>query len=350
MSLLSPPDFQPMLKTRVYPARAHLAGQPDYLDQSVKDAFRHELINKLLPRNGNLRRYEAWYLNYYLQPYMQALTRDEYLRRWADIQDNMTIITNKHQISVADIKKDDSWMIRFSELLAESQFRGGIPTNKVAHDTILKNIKLNDYTHPNEEICKLSYIFKFGDLVHLQHMKREGIIRLANSKSYLANSMNHGQKDDENTFTFTVFPELLRNLDGQTGLADIDPVIPKETFRVSHEYPQDYLMWCAAHHYDARIPHAFNAEAVAIITQPKQFKKDVVKELRSKNLFPTIRNVNYFDPYLDLELKLDVRFSKHFRFSYQNEFRVVAQGKILPDYLFLTVPNLPKYCEIHILH
>jgi len=347
MTVFTPPDFQPMLKTRINPARSHLAGQPDYLDQSSKQSARRDLINELLPKNGKLTRYETWYLGYYMQPYMHKITKDEFLRRWADIWDNMTIITDENKISVVDVHKDDSWMIRFAELLAESQFRGGVPKNTVAHDTIIKNISLNSFKHPDKSVRELSYIFRFGQLAHLQQMKEEGIIRLANSKTYKSCSMNHGQKDDENSFTFTVFPELLNNLDGQTGLANIDPITPQDIFKITHQHPQDYLMWCASHYYDFRIPHAFKAEAVAIITNPKKFKKDVGKALRLQNLIPAVRKVGYFDPYLDLETKLDVRFSKHFRFSYQNEFRVVAQGKNLPEYLFLTVPELPEYCDIH---
>lgn len=347
MALLNPPDFQPMLKTMISPFRSHLAGQPDYLDQATKNSIRQDLINELLPKNGKLKRYETWYLEYYMRPYMHKLTKNEFLRRWADILDNNTIITEENKISAVDVRKDDSWMIRFSELLAESQFRGGIPNNRVAYDTIMNNISLNSFSHPNKSVRELSYVFRFGQLAHLEQMKKEGVIRLANSRTYRSNSMNHGQKDDENNFTFTVFPELLNNLDGQTGLANIDPVTRQDIYKITHQHPQDYLMWCASHHYDFRIPHAFNAEAVAIITNPKKFKKDVSKALRLQNLYPTVRKVGYFDPYLDLETKLDVRFSKHFRFSYQNEFRVVAQGKNLPEYLFLTVPELPEYCDIH---
>jgi len=344
---LTPPDFVPMLRTQLFPARANLAGRPDYLDQASKEAFRQRLINELLPRNGNLKRYEAWYLGYYMQPYLHSSSRDEFVRRWADIQDNMTIITEENKISPGDITKDDTWMVRFSELLAESQFRGGIPSIKVAHETILQNTSLNQFIHPSKSIRDLPYIFKFGKLEHLQQMAEYGSIRLANSKTYLSNSMNLGQQDDENNFTFTLFPELLKGLDSQTGLANIDPVRQSDIIKISFQQPQDYLMWCAAHSYDFRIPHAFNAEAVAIITQPRRFKKEVTKALKTQGLSPTIGKVRYFDPYLDLETKLDVRFSKHFRFSYQKEFRIVAQGGVeLPAHMFLTIKNLPEYCEI----
>lgn len=346
MIKLTPPDFFPMLKTQLYPARAHLAGRPDYLDTKAKNLFRQRLINELLPRNGNLKRYEAWYLGYYTQPYMNSASRDEFVRRWADVQDNITVITEDNKISVVDIRKDETWMVRFSELLAESQFRGGIPSNKVAHETILQNISLNQFSHPNKSIRELPYIFKFGKYEHLQQMKEDGSLRLANSRTYLSNSMNLGQKDDENNFTFTIFPELLNELDGQTGLANIDPIRPNDIVRVTHQQQQDYLMWCAAHNYDFRLPHAFDAEAVAIITQPRRFKKEVAKALKAKGLNPTIGKVRYFDPYLDLETKLDVRFSKHFRFAYQNEYRIVAQGIDLQDHMFLKVKNLPEYCEI----
>ena len=344
---LRPPDFVPVLQTMLYPANAINAGNSDYLDKKSKEGFRKRLINELMPRNGNLKRYEMWYLNYYLKPYMNRFSRSEFVRRWADVQDNLNTITENNQISPGDISKNDLWMVRFSELLAESQFRGGIPSNKVALDTIIKNISLKKFRHPQKSDRELPYYFKFGKKAHLRQMIEEDLVRLANSKTYRSNSMNHGQKDDENNFTFSIMPELLNGLDGQTGLVNLDPISRDSIVNITHQEPKDYLMWCASHRYDFRNPYAFNADALVIIKQPRTFKKNVSNAIKALGLYPTLGKVRYFDPYLDIDTKLDVRFSKHFRFSYQHEVRLVAQGKSLPNELFLSVPDLSTYCEIY---
>ena len=144
-------------------------------------------------------------------------------------------------------------------------------------------------------------------------------------------------------------PELLRGLDGQTGLAEVDPISKNSILEITHQEPTNYMMWCASHKYDFRNPHAFQAEAVVIIKQPRTFKRDISNAARAIGLRPTFGKVRYFDPYLDLETKLDVRFSKHFRFTYQHEVRLVTQGSALPDSLFLKVPNLSSYCELYSL-
>jgi hypothetical protein len=278
---------------------------------------------------------------------MNQLTRDEFVRRWADVQDNLRVITENNKIGAPDLRKDDTWMVRFAELLAESQFRGGIPSNKVALETILENISLSQFSHPSKSKTSLPYYFKFGKKEHLQQMLKNNEIRMANSSLYSKQGLNHGQKDEENSFTFSIIPELLRNVDGQTGLADIDPINKNTIFNITHQTRQNYMMWCAAHKYDYRIPYAFEAEAVLIIKEPRRFKKEIIRSLRKMGLNAQMGKVRYFDPYLDLESKLDVRFSKHFRFQYQNEVRVVAQGKNLPETVFIEVPELSTYCEIH---
>ncbi len=340
-------------KAIVFPFREHRRGESDYLPETDKERFRQDLIKEVKSRAPNLRRQDVWYLRYYREPYMSTFTGDQFNSRWVDIQDNLTQLSPELKISPADPRKEPIWIERFTDLIAESQFRGGIPS------TLGKGILLEQFAsntsskieHIDFGMWDKNYIFKFGQKKYNLQALQEGKIRFVRSGRYSATDMNKAQKDDENQFTFSVMPAFLKDLDGMSGLTAFDKSGQKNGIQLQFSSRDEYLVWCASSSYDPRLPYAFKADSVLVIKDRQRFERDVKNALLSfnKDFYVRTSQVKYLDPYIDLSLNLDIPFTKHFRFSYQDEYRIVAEGINPPEELFVNITDLHSYAEIYSL-
>ena len=337
-------------KALVFPFREHRRGEPDYLPIADKERFRKDLIQEIEKRGPNYRRQDIWYLRYYHQPYMSTFTAEQFNSRWVDIQDNLTKLSSDLKISPADARKKPIWIERFTDLIAESQFRGGIPSS-LDRGILVEQFAKNTSTkikHIDLNLWEKNYVFKFGQKKYNQQALHQGKIRFVRSGRYSANDMNKAQQDDENLFTFSVMPAFLKDLDGMSGLTSFDKSALENGIQVEFSSQSDYLVWCAAASYDPRLPYAFKADSVLIIKDRQRFEKDVRAALLDyyEKYYVRTSQIKYLDPYIDLTTKLDVPFTKHFRFSYQNEYRIVAEGAAIPEELFIDIPNLKNYAEL----
>lgn len=338
-------------KAMVFPLREHKRGEPDYLPKADKERFRQSLIKEIEVQGPNLKRSDAWYLRYYREPYMSTFTGEQFNSRWVDIQDNLTRLTAELKISVADARSEPIWIERFTDLIAESQFRGGI-SPRLENGALIEQFSSNIASHIDHvapELWDKNYIFKFGQKKYNLQALQEGKIRFVRSGRYSADDMNKAQKDDENKFTFSVMPAFLKELDGMSGLTTLDKTTALDSgVHIEFSSRHEYLVWCAAASYDPRLPYAFDADSVLVIKDRQRFEIEVRKALLNfnKDFFVRASQIKYLDPYIDLSTKLDIPFTKHFRFSYQDEYRIVAEGTNPPEELFLNITDLHEYAEI----
>ena len=342
-------DCVPMLRTLINNQKQGREGHPDYLPIEMKNKYRNELSNEIRSRIPNISNYDAWYLEYYDMPYMHHLTKDEFIVRWNDVFSNLTTITEDNKVSIGDPRKN-RWIICFSHLLAESQFRGGVPKN-----TSESLIKQNNYsflkspkTNPAASIWKKPYIYKFGSKKWLKESYNNCEIRLMSASYYDDPSLNEAQKDKEMEFNFEISPQHLKGLSGLTGMSDIDQAIKKEGFNISIQHNSDFLIWCGSTQFDPRVHYGFGYDAVLIIKDKKRFKMSLEKSTHSIDGRWSIEcgPVRYLDPMLDHDHQISVPFSKHFRFEYQSEYRVCISGPDIPKEIKLKVPKLHQFSEI----
>jgi len=151
-------------KAMVYPFREHRRGEADYLPEADKERFRQELIVEIEARGPNFRRQDIWYLRYYREPYMSTFTGEQFNSRWVDIQDNLTRLNADLKISPADARKEPIWIERFTDLIAESQFRGGI-SSRLEKGALVEQFSNNTsrkIDHIEPALWDKNHIFKFG--------------------------------------------------------------------------------------------------------------------------------------------------------------------------------------------
>lgn len=342
-------DFIVLLGGVIYPFRENLRGTQHYMESSERNQYAQKLISELEARGRQMTRSDQMYLNYHLKPYMRTFSREEYAQRWGDIQTNITRINKRGLISLADPKKEPIWIQRFSDLLAEQQYRGGLPKDLPRSEAVrsfLANRK-NKIVVDDETYMLERAIFKFGAQSHIRASFENEVLRFMPASYYASPELNSAQKDSETSFSFILMPEVLNELDGLSGLLPFEVNDASGRLTVQFDTLQEYYMWCASDRFDPRTPYAFNYDTMLAIYDKKKFLKDIRKSLMNLGGTNTkARSVDYFDPYTELSTNVDVAFAKHFRFSYQKEFRIVTHLKRPPSPIFVRVPGLKSYSEV----
>jgi len=95
----------------------------------------------------------------------------------------------------------------------------------------------------------------------------------------------------------------------------------------------------------------FDADACLVIRKPIEFQEIILFAFENKfrDWSGVGQKITYIDP-LNCSIKdIDVFFSKHFRFAYQQEYRFIwlpptAMQSI--DHVFIEVPNIQEYCYL----
>lgn len=342
-------EFTLLLRGLVCPGRENLRGTQYYLKKSERHQFAQQLIAEFEARGRQMTRGDLTYLAYHRKPYMRTFSRQEYAQRWGDIQTNMMRINKRGLISMADPRKEPIWMQRWSDLLAEQQYRGGIPSDlpsSEAVESFLANLK-NKIFVDDETYMLERAIFKFGQRSHIQASFDDEVLRFMPASYYSSPELNNAQKDSETSFSFTLMPEVLGALDGLSGMLPFELGEADDRLTVQFDALEDYYMWCAADRFDPRTPYAFNYDTMLAIYNKKKFLKEIKRSLMEiEGKHSQARSVDYFDPYTELSATVDVAFAKHFRFSYQREFRIVTHLAGPPSPIFVPVPGLKSYSEV----
>jgi len=187
-----------------------------------------------------------------------------------------------------------------------------------------------------------SLMSKFGQCGHLADALSLGRLRIAPASSYDDPSLNPAQKDKElEHYAVTPNEQLKMKVYGRdaNGNEMEIPVRKLELFR--YMMVPDFYVWCCGLGYDARLFHEFAADAALIIHDQGAFcarLSDAVSRERPEY----VRSdgiVQYYDPHTVKREQLVPIFSKHFRYAYQNEYRltwkVPAGEKLKPFFVEL---------------
>ena len=273
--------------------------------------------------------HEVWRLQYRQRPYLRDSSDDALAQRLKDVMNNFSTLTAEGKIGFLPIVPDGKrWMILFTHILEEYVSRGNkLPTlsedmpfpQPTAPDlpksvTALKKIKM---PNPGQTLIK------FGKRAHMKELYEHGRVRIAPANSYSDPSLNYAVNDDELKFD-RVIPRsevTITFVDQKTGEPKNVKPIGEVTNTISLE--TNYYIYCLANTLDYRLFDDFNADSCVIIREPAAFStrlQDTVQTL-IPDWIDWNQSVDYIDPYLHTEKNIDLIFSKHFRFWYQQEYR-----------------------------
>src|SRR5713226_9388802 len=199
-------------------------------------------------------------------------------------------------------------------------------------------------------------LFKFGKQEHLRCALEQGRIRIAPASSYSDPSLNYAVHDDEMRFTVYIPAKdaWIQKIDERTlkPIGERIEVLGNMSF--THTAPTDYYVYCLSGLFDFRSFDDFEADSCLVVKKPKDFIDRLLLAGFSKlpNWFARVDVVDYLDPLRTKHGSVRAFFTKHFRYSYQRELRIVwvperRQEGLEP--IFVAVGPLHDVAELIVL-
>jgi hypothetical protein len=192
-------------------------------------------------------------------------------------------------------------------------------------------------------------LVRYGKQVHLQSILCEGILRIAPASIYP--SLNAAQIDEElRHHAVTPNERLVFKVFGRRtpdGPEEEFPVKPLELYRYMNLPP--FYVLCLSSRFDFRMFHDFDADAALVVRDRQEFVRRAKAAMAlAVTAEPAVREVRYYDPYQVRHEQLVPAFSKHFRYAYQNEVRMIWRPKsgTTPEPIFVNVGPLGDIAEL----
>jgi hypothetical protein len=297
--------------------------------------------------------YEYLRQQYRSHRYLDHLTEEELRQRAKDIFCNSLTLTNEGKIGLHPPKREgEYWMLLWTHVLEEFVLRYG-PYPAGFTNGFIKKAQIPKPTWPEipkavDAIKDLNlrygkYSVRYDKYHHLLTAIERGLIRIAPASSYDDPSLNPATRDTELEKSISIHPseiniELLDRITGRLKA----PLRPLGNVTYTLRSPTDYYVYCLSCAYLPRLFDDFEADSCLIILQPKRFIEAVLESFPKKmgGWAGIGSSVSYYDPTTARAKKLSPWFSKHFRYSYQREYRIVwlpprPKKKLAPIYLEL---------------
>lgn len=308
---------------------------------------------------GKLKRSDHWRATYYRDPYFVRATDEEYFQRFCDVFHNQVYLTENGHIAPLDVLQNDSNLMRkFTSLMEEQSFRVAITGELIqaANEPLNKYfdgdgpIGVNLFKSVDEP--SRPYLVKFSKKKYVEQMLKTGTFRVSPASLYSNGSLLHAQQDleTEREFVIPTYDKILKGYDHVN--------VEGMKFNVTQNDPQirvsvpDYYLLSLCRDLDRRMPTDFDADAALIIKDYKKFQRLFFDQLRDTLKGWDFKNgeVDYYDPYLDFKRYKVPEMTKHFRFHYQKEFRIVARPKqpVTTDLepIFVEIGPMDEYAEM----
>lgn len=302
-----------------------------------------------------ITRSQKWRNDYLLDPYLSHLYASELEERANDIMSIISVLDSSGRISVLTDKHMNIEMwIKWTHVLTEMETRYGSFPNGFTNG-FMKAANVVRPTYPVAPLGRSAldkiggaqpgWLFKFSKKKYVQDMYRSGIFRIAPASFYNDPSLNAAVRDDELVFKGAAHAKLRSNI--KSGR----PTPSYGRVEYSVKARTNYYVCCFASNYTNREFADFEADACLVIRKPRLFIDRLVKS--GCDTLPGFdgfaNNVKYLDPLLCDPSKIDVNFAKHFKFSYQNEYRAIwaprEEAADLPV-IFLNIGKLDGIAEV----
>lgn len=301
--------------------------------------------------------------SYLARRYMQFLSREELEQRCRDIFVNMFTL-DEGKIGILSHREGGARLMELhTHLLEEFKIRFG-PFPAGFSEGFLKKAPVPDPTHANaaraclavknRNVAPGSFFTKFGNKEHLRAARERGVFRISPASSYGDPSLNAAVGDDELRFGVQLHPDSVRMevLQKDGSRHDITPSGPV-TFM--SEVSSDYYVFCLATALVPRLFLDFDADACLIIRDIPAFHSRFRSAIRAA--LPSSAEwdgrgslVRYVDPLNATMDDAEKPFVKHFRYTYQGEFRYAylpvkpTGAKLAP--FFIEMGDLAPFCEL----
>ncbi len=307
---------------------------------------------------------KKYYADYKKNRYLENLLEEELLQRMKDTLTNSLILNENHEISCREIGKDgDYWFICLTHILEEFAIRHGKYHSTVS-DEFFKNFKIpNPHWSINKEeldfykknLKRGEYLVRYGKYKYMEPLYNDGIVKIFPASYYNDASLNPAIADNE--LEIRIYSDV-----SDIRIREVSKILNKQRSQfpaegnicIRVESSSDYYVYCLSNILDYRLFGDFEADSCLIIMNPREFLVALMKAIKNKlpEWEPKARYINYIDPILTgIESLGEIQgyFFKHFRYYYQQEYRVIC----IPPYncnslepIDLELESIKNYCKL----
>lgn len=287
-----------------------------------------------LSQSDRMRLQLKWYQvvaeDYRRNRYLTLLTVAELGRRAEDIVGNIHVLNEKGLVSFE--RSDPTlffWLSRLQEVQAEMALRHGpypagwkrgmIEIGRMPSSLRSSGPKAAFRLSPREPLPE-RFLVKYGERRYMEAALQNGDLRISPASNYDDASLNQAMQDDELSAEVFYDPSIPFN--------EVPPgtmLLPVGRVPYRQELKTDFYVYCLADELSTRLMLDFERDACLIIRDPEEFLRriSVAVNARLDGWQFQAGNVEYFDPLNVTPAELRLPWSKHFRYAYQKEVRLV---------------------------
>jgi hypothetical protein len=281
---------------------------------------------------AQMSRAEVWQLQYRGNRYMRDLPNDALSTRVGDLMTAMVTYTSDGKFGMKPVEGEFSEMERFAHALEEMAIRG-LNHRQVG---VLEALNLPNEPKARRALTALAgrswpepILVKFGKLQHMAALLLGGKGRVSPASFYADPSLGRARSDNEARIAAYVHPTDAHRFMGVRadgdGASAVDLNVPYlgSTWIELHA-KTDFYVYCMAQSCEPRMFADFD-EACVVITRPEEFTSRIQNAIAEKLPGWTFiaEPVIYFDPFFARPHQMYAQLCKHFRFSYQREYRLL---------------------------
>lgn len=280
-----------------------------------------------------ISRHILWRRQYDKNRYARHLSHDELIQRFRDLFINVLRLTPDAKIGLPPINQESALLfMKFTHIMEELQLRYGPYPNGIdekfrdpehipnfASDLGEKAAKtLSSYgLHENE------VFIKYGRREYMESLYEKGKLRIQPASYFSEKDHNGAVRDDELIISISSvlsredIVKLVRNPQ------DVPLDAPEQRVDIRLQFPTDYWLYCVTSSVEPRLFVDFKADACVIIKDKDSFR--YMLRLAAAKVLPRVGmkegSAIYIDPLLHNNINIFVPFTKHFRYTYQEEYR-----------------------------
>lgn len=285
----------------------------------------------IFQQENPLQASESQRTHYLSERYLEHSSLEELAERLKDIRRNMLTFSSAG-IPSYDVSSSVSWLTeRAAHVELELDLR---QSTSVVIDLASPEIFSPEYPKVKKAIRAWGdrslptspYFVKYGSPAELEELYCEGLICIRPASGYSDPSLSLAIRDEELEAAVGLPVGTRLKMQCDNGEYQEIPVAGRIFSRKKSE--TDFYIYCTAAKYDHRLFDDFKSDACLLVHEPKGFVRKIVeacKQSHSNWLFAE-KMVCYYDP-LRLDRIDDISLSKHFRFWYQREYRIVLKPK-----------------------
>lgn len=299
-------------------------------------------------------RHVAWRNAYRKERYLKYASDEDIKQRFWDLQFCNLTLSADSKITFHLDRYKSFVASRATHILEEASIRKWPYPGPLAFPSVdnfltrLKDKHSQDLSWTNN--ISTDCLLRFSKQAYLQNVIEFGNFRICPATFYANKSFGSAIADDEMQFSINAkFQDMFTK-------HEIGEV------RYAVKEGSDYYLMSFCNKLDLRLPLDFDADSLLIIREKKEFCRRIIRSLKEAlgDSFEIVSSqVVYLDPYFESdEFKTLVRpngtieiwKAKHFRYMYQNEFRIAAKPKIstsnLGEPINFTIGNISDIAEI----